>query len=492
MSHELIEQLQQDAAAHYLQGEFELALESWRELLKLSPDDERALEGVRLCEMVTSQETPPEATAKATAEAPPTQDPLGFSAEDLAGLDSLFGGGGDTPAEEMEFDAEAFNCDIAAKSPPPLPAEVIEEASAEPREALRNRVNEMLSESLVAYESGDLDEALNVLERVFILDEENVPAQALKNKLLIEQQRPEGAPEEAVTAEPALDLEDTGGVPLDLSGAEPVTEAEEQVVEEPPAPPTRPASPDANRIAGLLANKPAVIGVATAVVLIVAGFSAWNMLSGSDAEPVQPPITQAETPTPQPPVETTPEPLNTETVEVVEVVEDVDKPLLSIEALMAQARTDFEAGNFGLAVVAYDEILEREPTNGEAEAGIAIAVERYDQQKRFSDSLSKALTQFDQALYRESLYELYRLPEGGDPGTIQRYQLNAWFNLGLQALRSGDCDESKSSFDEATVLDPADPALKKLKRLTRACQDLQRDATYYADLKQFELRAKDG
>ena len=47
--------LHQQASARYLQGDFDSALGLWRELLNLDPGDQRALEGVRLCELLARQ-----------------------------------------------------------------------------------------------------------------------------------------------------------------------------------------------------------------------------------------------------------------------------------------------------------------------------------------------------------------------------------------------------------------------------------------------------
>lgn len=51
---ERVEALHQEAAGHYLQGDFGDALRVWRELLQIDAEDERAQEGVRLCEMLAS------------------------------------------------------------------------------------------------------------------------------------------------------------------------------------------------------------------------------------------------------------------------------------------------------------------------------------------------------------------------------------------------------------------------------------------------------
>ena len=47
-----LEELHREASGHYLKGEFSKAIEIWRHLLDLQHDDERAREGIRLCEQL--------------------------------------------------------------------------------------------------------------------------------------------------------------------------------------------------------------------------------------------------------------------------------------------------------------------------------------------------------------------------------------------------------------------------------------------------------
>ena len=69
------ERLHQQASAQYLQGKFEEALATWKHILASDPEDERAGEGVRLCELLTADGAA--ATQAATpAIEPPSADPV--------------------------------------------------------------------------------------------------------------------------------------------------------------------------------------------------------------------------------------------------------------------------------------------------------------------------------------------------------------------------------------------------------------------------------
>jgi len=231
-----LDSLHQRASAHYLQGNVAAALESWRNLLKLAPGDERAVEGVRLCEHLLAAEGDAGATTPAAAEA----DPL----DDLAALDFKLDLGSDgqidAQAQEPTRDgAEKDGLDLAwsleehstEEQPEPPPTQTgtpdlawsledpafepheppakpdpekaswtldegppVAETIAEPADApaetesaavleLRRRSNELLAAALVSIESGNHDEAVSALDRVLILDEDNEAARSLREKI---------------------------------------------------------------------------------------------------------------------------------------------------------------------------------------------------------------------------------------------------------------------------------------------------------------------
>jgi len=104
-----VENLHQQASTLYLQGEYVAALGAWRQLLKLDPKDERAREGVRLCELLVEEEggtvppsiaTPPPPPTPEASEAEPAST-VGFGIgedldEELDELDELLGDGAAT------------------------------------------------------------------------------------------------------------------------------------------------------------------------------------------------------------------------------------------------------------------------------------------------------------------------------------------------------------------------------------------------------------
>jgi tetratricopeptide (TPR) repeat protein len=95
-----LENLHQQASTLYLQGEYVAALGAWRQLLKLDPRDERAREGVRLCEMLVEEEggtVPPSLSS-------PTPPPTPEGAQPDSGHAIGFGIGEDLDEELDELD----------------------------------------------------------------------------------------------------------------------------------------------------------------------------------------------------------------------------------------------------------------------------------------------------------------------------------------------------------------------------------------------------
>ncbi len=262
MNRQDLDSLHEKASGLYLQGDHQGALEAWQALLEIQPDDERALEGIRLCEQMaggceetvfTPGQSPfavglpdadvvssPMASAAATedpsaatgvADAPESdfQDALDeldvhldLGTPEVAAKEQApaqDGGGfldlSDLAEEEEDVDAPFGDL---PEAPSPRDERVVKQATggdpstwtwggsgddAPPEGAaleLRRRVNEMLANALVAYEGGRKTQALKTLDRLLAIDEENDPARTLREKIAKEI----GAdPAEPVAAEPA-------------------------------------------------------------------------------------------------------------------------------------------------------------------------------------------------------------------------------------------------------------------------------------------------
>jgi tetratricopeptide (TPR) repeat protein len=220
-SEQTAEKLHQQASANYLQGKFAEALAVWRQILQADPEDERAKEGLRLCELLTEdgaieaepvEAEPLEAVPEAAAE-----EPIEFEVPDLEldlpSLDAvdpaqtvesemLDAPDPDRQADGIELDEEPETLEIAGEVPP-APAEIVEgiaevgaipDAGVEIRapesppaaaagSELQRRVQDLMTEAAAAYASGDNDTARSVLSRVFILDETHAQALHLQEAI---------------------------------------------------------------------------------------------------------------------------------------------------------------------------------------------------------------------------------------------------------------------------------------------------------------------
>ena len=248
-----VEFLHQQASALYLQGEYDAALEAWRQLLNLDPHDERAREGARLCELLVQSAGGSVAASRSpgppAAAAPPTAVGFGMGEQldqELSELDELLGGrpGRDwmdgpsakAPAARepapnaLEFDlgdvpargatargAAEFHFDVDAPDKPSqhtggafdLDADdtATREAGDTAAEELQRRSNELMAEALEYYERGERQEALSALSRLAILDEHNEAALTFASHIRSEMEQL-GAPPDAPAFEDAADFGD--------------------------------------------------------------------------------------------------------------------------------------------------------------------------------------------------------------------------------------------------------------------------------------------
>ena len=230
-----VEYLHQQASALYLQGEYDAALEAWRQLLNLDPKDERAREGARLCELLVKETHGNTPAARRPAPAAPPAPPASAAAQppggvgfglgeqldqELSEIDEMLGGkpgrdwmdGKRAPAqpakppapaaakEALDFDlsdgapaAAEFHFDVEAPDRPARDADAgpdafdlgdtdaataaADAAAGETAaEELQHRTNELMAEALEYYERGEREEALSALTRLTILDEHNEAA----------------------------------------------------------------------------------------------------------------------------------------------------------------------------------------------------------------------------------------------------------------------------------------------------------------------------
>jgi len=218
-THDRRERLHEQASALYLQGDYADALAAWKRILEADPADERAAEGIQLCEMLDAENV-----EAAPGLAASTDGVLGLGDETertLEQLDEALGSHGtdwmddapagagfslSDPAEPAPSLVAPFPFELADPDPPDIDAPgpeatdaasarfdldhlglSAEDASADDATTdarasqsaaaeLERRASELMSEAMQLYERGEREAALAALERLAILDEDNEAA----------------------------------------------------------------------------------------------------------------------------------------------------------------------------------------------------------------------------------------------------------------------------------------------------------------------------
>jgi tetratricopeptide (TPR) repeat protein len=197
MSTEQINRLHEQASERYLNGDYQGAIEAWRGVLGLDAGNEQALEGVQLASQFVDPGAPVGAQRPPEVEHDVDQGLKildGLRAPTVLQADIADGAVDRKPAppapaaeEVLEgwepqapppAEEQAFGLEPAAV-PPPAPSAPPSAAASE----LKRRVDDLLAEAKARAEAGERDEALAILSRLAILDEENADAAALRAKI---------------------------------------------------------------------------------------------------------------------------------------------------------------------------------------------------------------------------------------------------------------------------------------------------------------------
>jgi tetratricopeptide (TPR) repeat protein len=474
-----VEELHSRASGHYLKGDFAAATATWRQVLEFQPADERAREGIRLCEQLIggvehvpvaagagrgtapdpADEALPSAGATVTAPAPPrpaVASPAGLRLDDIATAADL--------------------------------------ASAESQ--LQRRTATLLEEARQLAAAGDDDAARRTLDRVLILDEENAEALALQASLPSADEAAPHVPDEAVDeAEPDPKPETAAGpaagaailaMPPRSSVLPQPTRAEPGLEAEAAARAVESASPSpgaAERPGGglrALASLPwrrlvpaaprsifdrrVQLAAAAGATLLLA-WGGLRLLGGGDADPAadapRPARTGAGPAAASGSANAAPPPASGAPAVPAAPIAD---------ALLREAEAKFQAGDYAAAVIDYDRVLDLEPERAGVRERLAVAAERYKAQLAEDERWARLTQEFEQGNYADALHLLYRTPAGRPGVDLERAKVNGWYNLGVNALQASDCPRAIGHFEEAQALGPNDAGVIAGLELAEACE----------------------
>jgi tetratricopeptide (TPR) repeat protein len=531
MSTERIKQLHEQASERYLNGDYQGALQAWRDVLGLDPANEQALDGTSLAAQFVEQ-----APAPAAQPASPVENELdqglrvldGLGAATLLHSDDLDGTidrkpepersgapeseelleGWETPKSSSAESASFGLAPLSHGAPDPSAPSA---AAAE----LARRVNDLLNEAKAKAEAGERDEALAILFRLAILDEDNTEAAQLRSQIesagASDLDKVERAIIEGVAALEADKFDEAenyfrealGLVPghreaqhylekvaqrrsqgdeelLSPGAAEsaPVENAVERAtaipMARPQAPPRsprpapaadselpEPALATGGRRFSLRPSRLLVWGGGTVLALACAAFALPRFIGGEAPSTGVPgisrPVPQATPPTPPGPraKKATAAPKPAAPADPEAIAKAVASGLARGQALMA-------SGDFGGAVVAYSEALSLDPKNEAARAGFEAAGEQYKASKAEREALNTIKLAFRDGEFTSGLRMAYRLPPSVSKSYSDGVKVAGWYNLAVVALRAGDCREALSHLDEALQIAPDEDDAKKL------------------------------
>ena len=145
---------------------------------------------------------------------------------------------------------------------------------------------------------------------------------------------------------------------------------------------------------------------------------------------------------------------------------------------LASARSLMASGDFGGAVVAFNQTLVNDPGNAEAKAGIVDAGEHYKASKAERDALNNIKLAFRDGEFSSGLRLAYRLPPGVSKSYADGVKVVGWYNLAVVALRAGDCREALSHLDEALQVTPSDAEAKTLREFASRYVEAVKDRVF--------------
>lgn len=576
MSSDRIAQLHEQASEHYLNGDYGGALQAWRDVLRLDPSNEQALDGVRMAAQFVERVQPavqaaadveheldlglkvldglagppPDANATvvldramvdgmidrkpapAGVSGPADKDPArqseGLDFGDLSAVEPI--PLGDAPHDDPVPREEAYGLEPA--SPPLTPPTPATAAASE----LKRRVNDLLAEARSKAEAGERDEALAILSRLAILDEDNAEADALRVALeaggaqdldKIEQSIIEGvaalesdrlddaerwfrdalalSPEhreakhyldkvlekraEASTAASPHDGEDllgagvADGFPAPGGEAPPSEDAVPLATAKArPAPrPPRAAAPAADELASptrgrrsLPSPKWVLLGGLGAIAVVCGVLALPQLIGRAKAKPAPkaPPPSRAAAAKTSRPAPPAP------AAAVPAVPVSPAERAKAVAASISNGQARLASGDFAGAVLSFNQALQIDPGSVEAKAGLDQAADRYRAQKAERESLARIGLAFRDGEYASALRLAYRLPPSVPKPYIDGVKLAGWYNLAVVALRAGDCKEAMSHLDEALAVAPSDADAKALREFSVRYAEVPKDRAF--------------
>ena len=559
MSADRIAELHEQASEHYLNGNYAGALQAWRDILALDPNNGPALDGAQLAaqfvenpDAVTGGDGSAEIESAldlklASKESPGTLVLDPHEDETPGDRKPVPQHGTDAPAPAVPADdevPEGWEPTAAAADEPSYGLDVALPSARVPDnpalQELHRRVEDLLAQARVKAESGEREEALAILNRIAILDEDNAQAVALRTSLeasagsdlekiergivegvaaleadnlgdaevhfesvlalspdhreaihyleVIRARRAAAVPDSAPVHTGHDELLGVGDLLGDLPAADPSAPTRAPHSDVVPAIPSAP-KPAPERAA---ADRPATAAPKPfstqtpgralpisrlSLTLIGAGVI---VLGGAWAW-----VHLGTAARPRPPAVVPPmhranvkPPPKAPPQTTAPVPASPEDRAKAVVAAVAKGHAEMEAGDFSGAVLAFNAALSLDPSNAEARTGLHDAGEKYRAQQAEKTALDGIRLAFRDGEYTSGLRMAYRLPPTVPAQHVEAIKVAGWYDLAIVALRAGDCKEASGHLDELLALSPHDEDAQRLKEFAKLYAEAPKDRKF--------------
>jgi tetratricopeptide (TPR) repeat protein len=136
------------------------------------------------------------------------------------------------------------------------------------------------------------------------------------------------------------------------------------------------------------------------------------------------------------------------------------------------------SGDYGGAVVAFNDVLELDPGNPTAKAGLTEAGDHYKATKAEREAIGNIKLAFRDEEFTTGLRLAYRLPPSVPTAFVDSIKVAGWYNLAVVSLRAGDCREAQKHLDDALEIAPADAEAKGLREFASRYVDAVKDRSF--------------
>jgi tetratricopeptide (TPR) repeat protein len=169
-------------------------------------------------------------------------------------------------------------------------------------------------------------------------------------------------------------------------------------------------------------------------------------------------------------------------------VEAVKDDTEKLREALERAQTAMDSGNYGQAVIAYNDVISLDPTNPAANAGLSEAGRLYRVRRAQYEELDRAKQSFLSGDYTSALRVLYRMPADLEPAAVERYKANAWYNLGLVELKAGNTGKAMEHMNDVLQIVPEDQKAMDARGLAERFHGAVKDLSYYAEAERLTFR----